>query len=41
MRLCSWCDKQIYYGLYCSNECADKDFELIGLLRDAADKEDH
>jgi hypothetical protein len=21
-RLCGACDKSIYYGLYCSNECA-------------------
>lgn len=25
-RRCGRCDKIIYYGLYCSNYCADKDF---------------
>ena len=26
-RTCGWCDKPIYYGLMCSNECADKSYE--------------
>lgn len=36
-RSCGWCDKAIYYGLFCSNECSDKDYGLWQLLR----KEDH
>ncbi len=26
-RRCLWCETVIYYGQFCSNECADKHYE--------------
>ena len=26
-RRCPECDKHIYYGIFCSNECSDKSYE--------------